>query len=51
MINKFAELASKDIDNGLDLINAINDFSKLSYKVQEFIIWNYVNSPNKYKFV
>lgn len=57
-ITKMYLMASKDIHpNKIDFISnselfkLIDDFSKLSERVQDFIIWNYVNSPNKYKFI
>lgn len=44
-------IASQDISNDSDLFRLVDDFSMLSERVQDFIIWNYVNSPNKYKFI
>lgn len=38
-------------DYDCNRLKLLEDFAKLSERVQDFIIWNYVNSPNKYKFI
>lgn len=51
MTNTHLLILLSNSDDNCNLSKLLEDFAKLSERVQDFIIWNYINSPNKYKFI